>query len=56
MRSSAAVTTTTTNSPKPTTTVFAATALLLLVFARPTQAIGQLQGQYNGPYPDICPR
>ncbi|XP_060878731.1 trehalase-like [Metopolophium dirhodum] len=49
MRSSAAVTV--------ITIVVRLTAVLLLLMAsaRPATAMGQLQGQYNGPYPDICP-
>lgn len=30
--------------------------LLLLQLSTSVTAIGQLQGQYNPPYPDICPR
>lgn len=54
MRSSPVVT-----SSATTTVLVALTAtavLSLLLSARPVNAIGQLQGQYSGPYPDICPR
>lgn len=52
MRSSATVTTTVTTVAVRLTAVL----LLLMASARPAIALGQLQGQYNGPYPDICPR
>lgn len=38
------------------TTTTAVLVLLLLAFACPSPTFGQLQGKYNGPYPDICPR
>lgn len=52
MRSSATVTTTVTTVAVRLTAVL----LLLMASARPAIALGQLQGQYNGPYPEICPR
>ncbi|VVC44697.1 Hypothetical protein CINCED_3A004273 [Cinara cedri] len=50
-------TTTTTIMTTALTTTIAAAVLLLLLASFPRQAVaaGQLQGQYNPPYPDICP-
>lgn len=52
MTASVAVTATT----RTTRTTVAALILLVLAFVCPRPAVGQLQGKYNGPYPDICPR
>lgn len=40
----------------PTSTCTGVLLLLLLQLSTSATAIGQLQGQYNPPYPDICPR